>query len=61
MGSQQEHPQAQVLATWRSNAKPSSAWRRLCAKIFAGRKDKLADSHPERGTTAQDASQGKEQ
>jgi len=50
--------EVRVKTRWRSNAKPSSAWHRLCAKIFASRKEKLADSHPESDTTAQDAGDG---
>ncbi len=34
-----------VEATWRTDEKPSSSWRRLVAKIFTSRKE----SHPERG------------
>lgn len=51
-----EGPQPEVSVNWRMiGGEPSAAWRRLLQKLVAGRKDKLADSHPERGTTVQDA------
>jgi len=60
MSSKEEEPRIKI--NWRMiGGEPSAAWRRLLQKLVAGGKDKLADSHPERGTTAQDASQGKEQ
>ena len=51
--------EARIKTTWRSAGEPSSAWRRLVAKLFIRRKEKPADSHPEKGTTiAQDAGDG---
>ncbi len=58
MSSKEKEPR--IKTNWRRTTnEPSSAWRRLVAKLFVSRKEKPADSHPEKGTnTAQDAGDG---